>query len=83
MNLFHAFVWLNKIMKLLMKNHEIRPIDSTPFPEGNATIFLSYIFMVIVVALVVVVVMIGIMIVEMVIKKISKKYFIIKSGTIV
>jgi len=60
-------------MKHLMKNHEICPIGYASFLEVNATIFLIYIFMVIIVALVVVVVMIGIMIVDMVIKKISKK----------
>jgi len=32
-NLFHAFVWLNKTMKLLMKNHEIYPIYSIPISE--------------------------------------------------
>jgi len=30
MNLFHAFVWLNKAMKLLIKNYEIHPISSIP-----------------------------------------------------
>jgi len=33
MNLFHAFVWLNKAMKLLMKNHEIHSICSIPRSE--------------------------------------------------
>ena len=82
-NLFHAFVWLNKTMKFLIKNHEIHQTGSAPFLEVNAIIFLIYIFMVIVVALVMVVVMLGIMIVDMVIKKISKRNFIIRSGTIV
>jgi len=31
MNLFHAFVWLNKAMKLLIKNHEICLTSSAPF----------------------------------------------------
>jgi len=83
LNLFHASVWLNKTMKLLMKNHEVHPIGFASFPKVNATIFLIYIFMVIVVALVVVVVMLRIMIVDMIIKKISKRHFIIKSGIIV
>jgi len=60
-------------MKLLMKNHEIRPTGPAPFLEVNATIFFIYIFMVIAVALVVVVIMLGIMIVDMVIKKVSKR----------
>ena len=75
LNLFHAFVWLNKTMKFLMKNHEICPTSFASFPEVNATIFLIYIFIVIVVALVVVVVMLRITIVDIVIKKISKKTF--------
>jgi len=33
MNLFHAFVWLNQAMKLLMKNHKIHPICSIPRSE--------------------------------------------------
>jgi len=44
MNLFHVFVWLNKATKLLMKNHEIFPIDSTPFPEVNAIINIMNLF---------------------------------------
>jgi len=35
MNLFHAFVWLNKAMKLLMKNHEIHQTCSIPRSEYN------------------------------------------------
>ena len=74
---------MNKTLKLLMKNHEIRSTGFGSFSKVNATLFLIYIFMVIVMDLVVVVVMLGIMIVGMVIKKISKRYFINKSGTIV
>jgi len=70
-------------MKLLLKNHEIRPTSSASFPEVNTTIFFIYIFMFTIVALVMVVVMIEIMIVEMTMKKISKIHFIIRSGTIV
>jgi len=33
MNLFHVFVWLNKAIKFLMKNHEIRLICSIPRSE--------------------------------------------------
>ena len=50
LNLFNAFVWLNKTMKFLMKNHEIRPTGSASFPRVNVVIFLIYMFMVIVVA---------------------------------
>ena len=33
MNLFYAYVWLDKAIKLLMKNHEIRLICSIPRSE--------------------------------------------------
>jgi len=33
MNLFHAFVWLNKTMKLLIKNYKIHLICSIPRSE--------------------------------------------------
>jgi len=33
MNLFHSYVWLDKAIKLLMKNHEIRLICSIPRSE--------------------------------------------------
>jgi len=35
MNLLQAFVWLNKAMKLFMKNHEIHPICSIPKSEWS------------------------------------------------
>jgi len=39
MNLFHVFVWLNKAMKLLIKNHEIHPIWSIPKSECSNTYY--------------------------------------------
>jgi len=48
MNLFHAFVWLNKVMKLLMKNHEIHLIICfIPRSECNNKYyeFISYLYM--------------------------------------
>jgi len=44
MNLFHAFVWLDKTMKLLMKNHKIRPTGSSPFSKVNVIINIMNLF---------------------------------------
>ena len=82
LNLFPTFLWLNKTMKLLMKNHETRPTAYALFPKMNVAISLIHIFMVIVVALVVVVIVLVVMVVDMVIKEISKRHFITRSGTI-
>jgi len=38
-NIFHYYVWLNESMKLLMKNHEIRLICSTPRSECSNKYF--------------------------------------------
>ena len=35
MNLFHAYVWFDKAINLVMKNHEIRLICSIPISECN------------------------------------------------
>ena len=39
MHLFHAFVWLNKVMKFLIKNHEIHPICFIPKSECSNTYY--------------------------------------------
>jgi len=48
MNLFHAFVWLKQVMKLLMENHEIHPICSIPKSEyiNKYYEFISCLFMI-------------------------------------
>jgi len=44
MDLFHAFIWLNKAIKLLMKNNEICPTSSATFPEVNSAINIMNLF---------------------------------------
>ena len=44
MNLFHAYVWLNEAIKLLIENHETCPIGYAPFSEVNAAINIMNLF---------------------------------------